>query len=72
MYIFYVVELALGTVILETIGFHVTEKVKNYLLDKNLDWIRIQKNIDEDCEIDQNRIKQALSRVKKTEIENSQ
>ena len=47
---------------LEKIGFQVTKEVKDYLLDENLDWIRIQKDIDEDCQISQNRIKQILIR----------
>ena len=52
--------MALRTAILETIGFQVTKEVKDYLLDENLNWIRIQKDIDEDCQISQNRIKQIL------------
>lgn len=60
LYVFYVLELALRTAILETIGFQVTKEVKDYLLDENLNWIRIQKDIDEDCQISQNRIKQIL------------
>ena len=70
LYVFYVLELALRTAILETIGFYVTEEVRSYLLDENLDWIRIQKDIDEDCQITQNRIKQILRRLEKAEVDN--
>ncbi len=71
LYVFYVLELALRTAILETIGFQVTKEVKDYLLDENLDWIRIQKDIDEDCQISQNRIKQILIRLEKEQLENN-
>lgn len=70
LYVFYVLELALRTAILETIGFYVTDEVRSYLLDENLDWIRIQKDIDEDCQIAQNRIKQILRRLEKAEVDN--
>lgn len=53
------------------IGFQVTKEVKDYLLDENLDWIRIQKDIDEDCQISQNRIKQLLIRLEKEQLGNN-
>ena len=53
------------------IGFQVTKEVKDYLLDENLDWIRIQKDIDEDCQISQNRIKQILIRLEKEQLGNN-
>lgn len=63
LYAFYFLETALRVALLETIGFKVTDEVKEYLLDVNLDWIRLERHIDEDCVIPRNILRQILQRL---------
>lgn len=69
LYVFYVLDLALRTAVLEMIGFEVDDEVKDYLLDENLDWIRLSKNIGEDCVIPRNRLEQVLRKFQNNKME---
>ena len=63
LYVFYVLDLALRVGLLETIGATVEDEIKNYLLDENLDWIRLEKHMDEECVIPRNAIRQILEKL---------
>ena len=49
LYAFYVLKVALRIAVLETIGVNVTDKIKNYVMDEHLDWIKLEKHLDADC-----------------------
>lgn len=63
LYVFYILDLALRIGVLETIGVTVEDQIKIYLLNENLDWIRLQKHLNEECVIPQNAIKQILIKL---------
>lgn len=63
LYAFYILDLALRVSLLETIGVIVDDKIKEYLLDEHLDWIRLERHLEEDCAIPQNVLKQILLRL---------
>lgn len=65
LYAFYVLDLALRVAFLEIIGVSVDDTIKQYLLDENLDWIRLEKHLEEDCVIPQNMFRQMLERFLK-------
>lgn len=63
LYAFYILDLALRVSLLETVGVIVDDKIKEYLLDENLDWIRLEKHLEEDCVIPKNFFTQMLQRL---------
>ncbi len=63
LYAFFVLEIGLRVSLLETVGYVVDETIKEYLLDEYLDWIRIEKNLEEDCVIPMNLFRQIMQRL---------
>lgn len=63
LYAFYILDLALRISLLEMVGNPVDERIKEYLLDFNLDWIRLEKHLEEDCVIPQNMLRQMLEKL---------
>ena len=49
LYAFYILDLALRVSLLETIGITVDGRMKEYLLDENLDWIRLERHLEADA-----------------------
>lgn len=65
LYVFYILDAALRVALLETIGYRVKDDVRTYVVDEVLDWIRLVKQIDEDCAIPANQLKQILQKIQK-------
>ena len=63
LYVFYVLEVAFRVALLSAIGYTVTDDVKEYVMDENLDWIKLVKGLDEKCTIPINQIKQAVMKM---------
>lgn len=63
LYAFYVLELSFRISLLQTIGFQIEDEIKEYLLNENLDWIRLKKHIEEDCVIPHNAMIQILQKL---------
>lgn len=62
LYAFYVLEAALRVAVIETVGETVEDDVKEYILDENLDWIRLEKCLDEECVLPVNIMRQMLQK----------
>lgn len=62
LYAFYVLEAALRVAVIETLGETVENQVKEYILDDNLDWIRLEKCLDEKCVLPVNILRQTLQK----------
>jgi hypothetical protein len=69
LYAFYILDLALRVSLLETIGITVDGRMKEYLLDENLDWIRLERHLEEDCVIPRNVLRQMLQRLQSSQKE---
>lgn len=69
LYVFYVLETALRVAVLEQVDFHISEEIKEYIMDAYLDWIRLENDLDEECVIPGNRLRQI---IKKIQSENRQ
>ena len=69
LYAFYILDLALRVSLLETIGITVDGRMKEYLLDENLDWIRLDRHLEEDCVIPRNVLRQMLQRLQSSQKE---
>lgn len=67
LYAFYVLEIALRIAVLEVIGVTVSDDVKNYVMDEHLDWIKLEKHIDEDCVLPQNVFRQMMEKFQNQE-----
>lgn len=67
LYAFYVLKVALRIAVLETIGVNVTDKIKNYVMDEHLDWIKLEKHLDVDCILPMNVFRQMVERLQKQE-----
>lgn len=63
LYAFYVLEIGFRVSLLETVGYSVDETIKEYLLDENLDWIKLEKHLEEDCVIPMNLFRQIMQRL---------
>ena len=46
---------------LEVIGVNVSDDVKNYVMDEHLDWIKLEKHLDEDCVLPMNGLCETFS-----------
>lgn len=68
LYAFYVLELALRITVLEIIGIQVSDEIKEYVMNQHLDWIKLEKHLNEDCVLPMNVLKQMLDRLKYTEL----
>ena len=66
LYVFYVLEVAFRVALLSAIGYTVTDDVKEYVMDENLDWIKLVKGLDEKCAIPINQLKQAVMKLSST------
>ena len=53
---------------LEVIGVNVSDDVKNYVMDEHLDWIKLEKHLDEDCVLPMNVFRQMIATVYKGNI----
>lgn len=67
LYAFYVLEVALRIAVLERVGVNVTDEIKNYVMDEYLDWIKLEKHLDEDCVLPKNVLCQILEKLQKQE-----
>ena len=67
LYVFYVLEVALRIAVLEAIGVIVTDEIKNYVMDEHLDWIKLEKHLDEDCVLPMNVFRQMVEKLQKQE-----
>ena len=67
LYAFYVLEIALRIAVLEVIGVNVSDDVKNYVMDEYLDWIKLEKHLDEDCVLPINIFWQIIEKFKNRE-----
>ncbi len=65
LYAFYVLKVALRIAVLETIGVNVTGEIKNYVMDVHLDWIKLEKHLDEDCVLPMNVFRQMVEKLQK-------
>lgn len=63
LYAFYVLEIALRIAVLEVIGVTVSDDVKNYVMDEHLDWIKLEKHLDEDCVLPMNVFQQMMEKL---------
>lgn len=63
LYAFYVLEIGFRVSLLETVGYGVDETIKEYLLDECLDWIKIEKHLEEDCVVPMNLFRQIMQRL---------
>ena len=48
---------------LEVIGVNVSDDVKNYVMDEHLDWIKLEKHLDEDCVLPMNVFRQMIEKL---------
>lgn len=62
LYAFYVLEIALRIAVLEIIGVNVSDDVKNYVMVECLDWIKLEKHLDEDCVLPMNILRQMMEK----------
>lgn len=69
LYAFYVLELALRITVLEIIGIQVSDEIKEYVMDENLDWIKLEKHLDEECVLPMNVFKQMIEKLQEKELE---
>ena len=67
LYLFYVLEIALRIAALEVIGVNVSDDVKNYVMDEHLDWIKLEKHLDEDCVLPMNVFRQMIEKLQNQE-----
>jgi len=67
LYAFYVLEIALRIAVLEVIGVNVSDDVKNYVMDEHLDWIKLEKHLDEDCVLPMNVFRQMIEKLQNQE-----
>lgn len=65
LFAFYVLKVALRIAVLETIGVNVTDEIKNYVMDVHLDWIKLEKHLDEDCVLPMNVFRQMVEKLQK-------
>mgnify|MGYP006998518457 FL=1 len=52
---------------LEVIGVNVSDDVKNYVMDEYLDWIKLEKHLDEDCVLPMNVFRQMIEKLQNQE-----
>ena len=67
LYACYVLEIALRIAVLEVIGVNVSDDVKNYVMDEHLDWIKLEKHLDEDCVLPMNVFRQMIEKLQNQE-----
>lgn len=67
LYAFYVLEIALRIAVLEVIGVNASDDVKNYVMDEHLDWIKLEKHLDEDCVLPMNAFRQMIEKLQNQE-----
>ena len=65
LYVFYILTLALRIAVLEKIGITVEEEIKNYAMNEYLDWIKLEKNLDEACVNPRNVLRQTIKNFNK-------
>ena len=68
LYAFYILEIALRIAVLEVIGVNVSDDVKNYVMDEHLDWIKLEKHLDEDCVLPMNVFRQMIEKIQNLSI----
>lgn len=67
LYAFYVLVIALRIAVLEVIGVNVSDNIKNYVMDEHLDWIKLEKHIDEECVLPMNVFRQMVEKLQNQE-----
>lgn len=68
LYVFYILDVALRIALLETVGYQVKDDVRTYAIDEVLDWIKLVKQIEEDCAIPVNQLRQILQKLQKGDV----
>ena len=56
-----------GQMTVEVIGVNVSDDVKNYVMDEHLDWIKLEKHLDEDCVLPMNVFRQMIEKLQNQE-----
>jgi hypothetical protein len=67
LYAFYVLEVACRIAVLEILGITISDDIKGYVMDEHLDWIRLEKHLNEDCVLPENYLRQVIERLKSSE-----
>ncbi len=63
LYAFYILEIALRIAVLEIIGIDVSNDIKEYVMDKHLDWIKLEKHLNIDCSLPINIFRQMIENL---------
>lgn len=63
LYAFYFLESALRIAVLEILGIIVEDEIKEYIMDDYLDWIKLEKHLEEDCVLPMNVFCQMIERL---------
>lgn len=63
LYAFYVLEISFRIAVLEVLGVKVSDAIKNYVMDEHLDWIKLEKHLDEECSIPSNVLHQIVQKM---------
>ncbi len=69
LYVFHILENALRISILKVLGIEVDDEIKQYIMDDNSNWIRLNKHLDSNCIIPHNMLQQAIERINKNNIQ---
>lgn len=65
LYAFYILENALRISVLKILGITVSDEIKAYIMDDHLDWIKLEKHLEEDCVLPMNVFRQMIERLQK-------
>lgn len=49
--------------VLEIIDIQVSDEIKEYVMEEYLDWIKLEKHLDEDCVLPMNVFRQFLEKI---------
>ncbi len=63
LYVFYVLQSALRVAVLEMLGVIIPFETKNYVMDEYLDWIKLERHLEEKCVIPRNVLKQMINKI---------
>lgn len=67
LYAFYILENALRISVLEILGIEVSDEIKTYIMNDHLDWIKLEKHLEESCVLPMNVLRQMIGRLQREE-----
>lgn len=67
LYAFYILENALRISVLKILGIAVFDEIKTYIMNDYLDWIKLEKHLEEDCVLPMNVFRQMIERLQREE-----